>query len=38
MKDIATENIVIGTPAGVGVVVLLVVFMNVVRQVLEKES
>ena len=31
MNTIATENIVIGTLAGIGVVVLLVMFVYVVR-------
>ena len=38
MKTIATENIVIGVLAGIGVIVLLVMFVYVVRQVLKKES
>ncbi len=38
MNSIATENIVIGTLAGIGVIVLLVMFVYVVRQVLKKES
>ncbi len=38
MKAIATENIVIGVLATVGVVVLLVLFVYVVRQILKKES
>jgi hypothetical protein len=38
IKAIATENIVIGTLAGIGVLVLLVLFVYVVRQVLKKES
>ncbi len=38
MNTIATENIVIGTLAGIGVIVLLVMFVYVVRQVLKKES
>lgn len=38
MNPIATENIVIGTLAGIGVIVLLVMFVYVVRQVLKKES
>ncbi len=32
MKVIATENIVIGTLAGIGVLVLIVMFVYVVRQ------
>jgi hypothetical protein len=38
MNAIATENIVIGTLAGIGVLVLLVLFVYVVRLVLTKES
>ena len=38
MNTIATENIVIATLAGIGVIVLLVLFVYVVRQVLKKES
>lgn len=38
MNAIATENIVIGTLAGIGVVVLLVMVVYLVRQVLKKES
>ena len=38
MKEFATENIVIGVLAAIGVVVLLIVFIYVVRQVLKKES
>jgi hypothetical protein len=38
MNTIATENIVIGSLAGIGVIVLLVMFVYVVRQVLKKES
>jgi hypothetical protein len=38
MSTRATENIVIGTLAGIGVIVLLVMFVYVVRQVLKKES
>jgi len=38
MNTIATENIVIGVLAGIGVIVLLVMFVYVVRQVLKKES
>lgn len=37
MKEIATENIVIGVLASIGVVVLLIVFVYVVKQVLRKE-
>jgi hypothetical protein len=38
MNTTATENIVIGILAGIGVIVLLVMFVYVVRQVLKKES
>ena len=38
METIEVANIVIGALAGIGVVVLLVVFVYVVRQVLKKES
>jgi hypothetical protein len=38
MKVIATENIVIGTLAGIGVLVLLVLFVYVVRLVLTKDT
>jgi len=38
MNTIATENIVIGTLAGIGVLVLLVMFVYVVRQMFKKES
>lgn len=38
MKDIATENIVIGVLASIGVVVLIVVFVYVVRQVLMRKD
>ena len=38
MNTIATENIVIGTLAGIGVLVLLVMVVYLVRQVLKKES
>jgi hypothetical protein len=38
MNTIAAGNIVIGTLAGIGVLVLLVMFVYVVRQVLKKES
>jgi uncharacterized membrane protein len=37
MKEFATENIVIGVLAGIGVVVLLIVFVYVVREILKKE-
>lgn len=38
MKEIATENIVIGVLAVIGLIVLLVLFVYVARQVLKKES
>jgi len=38
MREFATEEIVVGVIASIGVVVLLVVFVYVVRQVLKKES
>jgi len=38
VKEYATENIVIGVLASIGVVVLIVVFAYVVRQLLKKES
>ncbi len=38
MKEIATENIVIGVLASIGVVVLIVVFVYVVRQVLMRKD
>ena len=38
MKVIATENIVIGTLAGIGVVVLLVMFVYVVRQIFSQKG
>ena len=38
MKTIATENIVIGTLAGIGVVVLLVLLVYVVKQIMRKEE
>jgi hypothetical protein len=38
LNVVATENIVIGTLAGIGVVVLLVMFVYVVRQMFKKES
>ena len=37
MNAIATENIVIGTLAGIGVIVLLVMFVYVVKQIMRKE-
>jgi hypothetical protein len=38
MKELATENIVIGVLASIGVVVLIVVFVYVVRQVLMRKD
>ena len=38
MNAIATENIVIGTLAGIGVVVLLVMFVYVVRQMFSQKG
>jgi hypothetical protein len=37
MKTIATENIVIGVLASIGVLVLLVMFGYIVRQIMRKE-
>jgi hypothetical protein len=37
MNTLATENIVIGLLAGVGLIVLLVMFVYVVKQVMRKE-
>lgn len=37
LNTIATENIVIGTLAGIGVIVLLVMFVYVVKQIMRKE-
>ena len=37
MRAIATENIVIGTLAGIGLVVLIVMFVYVVKQIMRKE-
>jgi hypothetical protein len=37
MNTLATENIVIGSLAGVGLIVLLVMFVYVVKQVMRKE-
>jgi hypothetical protein len=36
LNAIATENIVIGTLAGLGVIVLLVMFVYVVRQMMRQ--
>jgi hypothetical protein len=38
MNTIATENIVIGTLAGIGVIVLLVMFVYVVRQMFTQKG
>jgi hypothetical protein len=38
MKAIATENLVIGTLAGIGIIVLLVLFVYVVKQIMRKEE
>lgn len=38
MKEMATENIVIGVLAMVGVVVLIIVFVYVLRQVLVRKD
>ena len=38
MQQFPTEDIVVGVIASIGVVVLLVVFVYVVRQVLKRES
>ena len=38
MNTIATENIVIGTLAGIGVLVLLVMFGYVVRQMFRQKG
>lgn len=37
MKEIATENIVIGTLAGIGLVVLIVLFVYVVKRLMRDE-
>lgn len=37
MKAIATENIVIGTLAGIGVIALLVMFVYVVKRIMREE-
>ena len=37
MKTIATENIVIGVLASIGVLVLLVMFGYIVKQIMRKE-
>jgi len=38
MNAIATENIVIGTLAGIGVIVLLVMFVYVVRLIFSQKG
>ena len=38
MNAIATENIVIGTLAGIGVIVLIVMFIHVVRQMFSQKG
>ena len=38
MNPTATENIVIGTLAGIGVLVLMVMFVYLVRQIMRKEQ
>jgi hypothetical protein len=38
MREFATEDIVVGVIASIGVIVLIVVFVYVVKQVLKKES
>ena len=38
LNAIATENIVIGTLAGIGVVVLVVMFVYVVRQMFSQKG
>lgn len=38
MKEIATENIVIGVLAGLGVVVLIIVFVYVVKQIVMRKD
>jgi len=37
MNTIATENIVIGALAGIGVIVLLVMFVYVVKRIMREE-
>ena len=37
MNTIATENIVIGTLAGIGVLALLVMFVYVVKRIMREE-
>lgn len=38
MREIATENLVIGVLAGLGVVVLIVLFVYVVKQILVRKD
>lgn len=38
MREIAAENLVIGTLAGLGVVVLLVLFVYVVKQIIMRKD
>lgn len=38
METIEAENIIIGVLASIGVLVLIILFVYVVRQVLKKES
>ena len=38
MKQIATENFVIGALAGLGVVVLIVLFVYVVKQIIVRKD
>jgi len=38
MKELATENIVIGVLASIGVLVLIVVFVYIVRQVITRKD
>jgi hypothetical protein len=37
INTIATENIVIGTLAGIGVIVLLVMFVFIVKRIMREE-
>jgi len=37
MNTIATENIVIGTLAGIGVIALLVMFVFIVKRIMREE-
>ena len=38
MKAVATENLVIGTLAGIGVIVLLILFVYEVKQIMRKDE